>query len=88
MKKNILFIVIVTVGLLLVIFMTTVYLRKITPDYIPTPMDNKTSPSPSLWLKKPPTPDNVRCPADVKLCPDGTYVGRMAPSCSFVPCPN
>lgn len=28
----------------------------------------------------------VMCPADVMQCPDGTYVGRTAPSCSFAPC--
>lgn len=27
------------------------------------------------------------CTADAKLCPDGSYVGRSGPNCSFAPCP-
>ena len=30
----------------------------------------------------------VVCPADVKLCPDGSYVARVAPSCEFAQCPT
>lgn len=26
------------------------------------------------------------CTADVKICPDGTYVGRVSPTCDFLPC--
>lgn len=38
-------------------------------------------------------PDNgdgqqVACTADAKLCPDGSYVGRVAPSCEFAACPD
>jgi hypothetical protein len=29
----------------------------------------------------------VACPADVMICPDGSGVGRVAPSCAFAPCP-
>lgn len=29
----------------------------------------------------------VACTADAKICPDGTGVGRSAPSCEFDPCP-
>ncbi len=35
---------------------------------------------------KPPTP--VSCTEDAKQCPDGSYVGRIAPSCQFAPCPT
>ncbi|MEQ1739088.1 MAG: hypothetical protein ABL884_04195 [Methyloglobulus sp.] len=28
------------------------------------------------------------CTQDVKLCPDGSYVSRVGPSCSFAPCPG
>jgi len=28
------------------------------------------------------------CTQDVKQCPDGSYVGRIAPSCEFAPCPG
>jgi hypothetical protein len=29
----------------------------------------------------------VACTLDAKLCPDGSYVGRIAPNCEFAPCP-
>jgi hypothetical protein len=33
-------------------------------------------------------PENtVLCPADVKACPDGSYVSRQPPSCAFAACP-
>jgi hypothetical protein len=28
------------------------------------------------------------CTMDAKECPDGSYVGRVAPDCEFAPCPN
>lgn len=34
---------------------------------------------------RPPGP--VACTMDAKLCPDGTAVGRVGPSCEFAPCP-
>ncbi|MFZ5500993.1 MAG: hypothetical protein ACOY58_03660, partial [Candidatus Micrarchaeota archaeon] len=30
----------------------------------------------------------VACPADARLCPDGTAVGRVGPDCEFAPCPQ
>jgi hypothetical protein len=30
----------------------------------------------------------VACTMDAKLCPDGSYVGRVAPDCEFEPCPT
>ena len=32
--------------------------------------------------------DVAHCTMDAKLCPDGSYVGRVAPSCKFAPCPD
>jgi hypothetical protein len=32
--------------------------------------------------------DSVACPMDVKSCPNGTWVSRVAPDCQFAPCPN
>jgi hypothetical protein len=29
----------------------------------------------------------IACPADAKLCPDGSYVARVPPLCEFPPCP-
>jgi hypothetical protein len=34
------------------------------------------------------TPEPVFCAADAKLCFDGSYVSRVAPSCEFVSCPT
>lgn len=31
---------------------------------------------------------NVACTADAKQCPDGSYVGRVAPNCEFAACPS
>ena len=30
----------------------------------------------------------VVCILDAKQCPDGSYVGRVPPSCEFAQCPN
>ena len=76
-----------TILILLIILIITFYLKNNISGALPTVI-NETSPSPtSSWFKKPPEENNVRCTADVKQCPDGSYVGRIAPSCSFTPCP-
>jgi len=40
-----------------------------------------------FWLSK-----NIEkpivCIQDAKLCPDGSYVGRVSPDCNFAPCPK
>lgn len=33
-----------------------------------------------------PLDGGMACPADAMMCPDGTYVGRTGPNCSFPPC--
>lgn len=33
-------------------------------------------------------PESVYCTADAKECPDGSYVGRVGPSCEFAACPG
>ncbi len=30
----------------------------------------------------------VACTMEAKQCPDGSYVGRVPPSCEFAPCPG
>ena len=30
----------------------------------------------------------VYCTMDAMECPDGSYVGRVGPSCEFAPCPE
>lgn len=45
--------------------------------------------------KKPEIPKNtspakkeILCTMEVRLCSDGSFVGRVAPSCAFAPCPD
>lgn len=41
------------------------------------------------YSQKPqPIPQEVFCTADVKQCPDGSYVGRTGPNCEFTKCPE
>lgn len=82
-----LFLVII-LGLLISILLTTFYFKNNISDAVPAVIDEVSPSSSSLWFKKPPNSENVRCAMDVKRCPDGSYVGRVAPSCSFAPCPG
>lgn len=34
------------------------------------------------------TTEVIYCTQDAKLCADGSFVGRVPPSCSFAPCPG
>jgi len=44
----------------------------------------------TLVLMQGPAPEAgpVACPADAKICPDGSAVGRVGPDCEFAPCPE
>ncbi len=44
----------------------------------------------TLWQlnSKPATPEAAFCTQEAKLCPDGSYVGRVEPNCEFASCPN
>lgn len=37
--------------------------------------------------KEPPVDEPVFCTMDAKMCPDGSFVGRVPPDCRFAPCP-
>jgi hypothetical protein len=39
-------------------------------------------------MPEPPVADPVACTMDAKICPDGSAVGRVPPSCAFAPCPG
>jgi len=41
-----------------------------------------------LGARKSASPQNVACTLDALLCPDGSSVGRVPPSCEFAPCPT
>lgn len=32
--------------------------------------------------------DVIFCTMDAKMCPDGSYVGRVGPNCEFAACPG
>jgi len=32
--------------------------------------------------------ETIVCSSDAKLCPDGSYVGRVGPRCEFAKCPK
>jgi hypothetical protein len=38
-------------------------------------------------FKNPNEKEPVACTMDAKLCPDGSYVGRVGPNCEFKECP-
>ena len=38
-------------------------------------------------VEAPTEPAGVACTMDARLCPDGSSVGRVGPSCDFAPCP-
>ncbi|MBP9728138.1 MAG: hypothetical protein KBD27_02040 [Candidatus Moranbacteria bacterium] len=47
------------------------------------------APSATPSTKKPaPIEEEVMCTMEVKLCSDGSFVGRVAPKCDFAPCPD
>jgi len=71
----------------MIILLAAFYLKNKEATQFPTFINNAFSSSPLLWFKKP-LNKAVRCAADVKQCPNGSYVGRVAPSCSFAPCPE
>jgi hypothetical protein len=44
----------------------------------------------ALWSKKRTDPamnQQISCAQDARICPDGTFVSRVAPSCDFAACP-
>ena len=46
---------------------------------------NPVCPGPQCQVLPSP-PDQLRCSADAKQCPDGSYVTRTAPNCEFAAC--
>jgi len=78
--KNVIFVfaVLLSAGLLLAGCVAT------PPNVSPTPTVYPTA-SPTVFPTASPTA--VVCTADAKLCPDGSYVGRVPPSCEFTQCP-
>ena len=55
------------------------------PDISNLPVPAPSPQQPNLPLPIPDKP--VACTMDAKQCPDGSYVGRVAPDCTFAACP-
>lgn len=59
-----------------------------------TTQQETTNPTPTRPVTPTPTttpevPESTTmCTMDVRQCADGSYVGRIPPSCSFAPCPT
>ena len=77
MNRRIKYIFLTLIILLLFSLLSSFYFNKNNSIATPIPTGSKS-------INK----DIVRCTMDVKCCPDGTCVGRVAPSCSFAPCPK
>jgi hypothetical protein len=41
-----------------------------------------------IEYKNPKEQEPVACTMEAKLCPDGSYVGRIPPDCEFEKCPT
>lgn len=81
-KQNPVFIMVLLVTVVVSIIYFFLSQLPHTPDIIGVPT---TSPTQS---KRPPDENFVRCTMEVRKCPDGSYTGRVAPNCSFAPCPK
>lgn len=56
------------------------------PDLLPR--GTTATPAPKMMPSTPPEDEQVFCTLDAKICPDGSAVGRVAPSCEFAACPG
>lgn len=55
------------------------------PFEVPSTVPEKKPEAPKTT---PPIKKEVMCTMDVQLCSDGSFVGRVAPTCDFAPCPD
>lgn len=52
-----------------------------------TPIDNNLSDEESPLVEHA-EDGSIVCTMDAKMCPDGSYVGRVGKNCEFAPCPD
>ena len=88
MNDNSKFVFLTILGILIIIISIAFYFKNSVLIKISANLDKISPPIPSLRFKNPKNKNNVRCTMDVRRCPNGSYVGRVAPSCSFAPCPK
>lgn len=80
MKTEARFILIGTFAILLFGLLSSALLRSNASTSF---LVEKTSPSEKVRQD-----DSLACTMDAKICPDGTFVGRVAPYCQFAACPS
>ena len=74
---------------LLVILVAFLGLLSSLSDHIPRPPWENITPGPVTDNIPPADGDTgVFCTMDAMMCPDGSYVGRVPPSCQFSACPR
>lgn len=72
----------------------TIIFKKDNPSGLPEHDDAREIPVTFSELSETSAPapsdddEMVFCTMDAMQCPDGSYVGRVAPSCAFAPCPG
>lgn len=70
--------ILILLGLLILLFVVVTLTRSIKNSLgIPT----------GELPNTPPIDEPVACTMDAKMCPDGSYVGRIGPNCDFAACP-
>jgi hypothetical protein len=82
-SKKLLLIVTVVVLVLAAAFGAFAMMQKPPVDQWP-----EQQPTPTPTATPEPTEEAVFCTMDAKICPDGSSVGRVPPSCEFEACPG
>lgn len=87
MSRNKLMYLLLTLLIILSIVLIKIKLLNNSETFQPDVENDETSSQqPRLKDESPTDQKTVRCPADVKKCTDGSYVGRIPPNCAFALC--
>lgn len=73
--------------LILIAFGVFIYIQFSHPTVTYTPPVVPAVENPFSQTPPAPPGEAVFCPQDVTMCPDGSYVGRVPPTCEFKACP-
>jgi len=77
MSKKLIFIFLIIILFFLIIFIRSWFLK-----------DNFICKNGNCFDSKSTDDNSVVCTMDAKICPDGSFVGRISPDCEFASCPN
>ena len=81
MKRELLPYIIAIAAVILGVGVYVASMNKSSKPTVPS-AQNSITPSPTVSED-----EAVFCTQDVMRCPDGSYVGRVAPNCEFAACP-